>query len=466
MLNHVMSDSNQFKSLNLSSEILANLDSLKYLEMTPIQQKSLPVILDNKDLIAQAKTGSGKTAAFGLGLLSKLDVTKYHIQSLVLCPTRELAEQVCTEIRKLARFTGHIKVLSVTGGTPEFFQARSLYHGAHIIVGTPGRVQKFLEKGILNVANVKMFVLDEADRMLDMGFFDDIHNIASFLPKGRQTLLFSATYPPKIEELSNELQKNPVEVTVDTQHDENAIKQIFFEVESQNQKMEALTLLLGNYKPESVIIFCNTKVECANVEKSLQDRGISALAIHGDLEQKDRTLVFTKFSNRSCSILVATDVAARGLDVKDVQAVINYDIFPDPEVYVHRIGRTGRAGKEGLALNLFTKKEKYILDDIENYLDIKHQFQDLDSLDVNSKYDLIPTMSTLFISGGKKDNIRPGDILGALTKDAGILAKDVGDIKIFDINSYVEISFGQAEVAATKLNAGKIKGKKFRVGLV
>jgi ATP-independent RNA helicase DbpA len=461
-----MSESNKFKSLNLTAEILANLESLKYLEMTPIQEKSLPIILENKDLIAQAKTGSGKTAAFGLGILSKLDVTKYHIQSLVLCPTRELAEQVCTEIRRLARFTGHIKVLSVTGGTPEFFQARSLYHGAHIIVGTPGRVQKFLEKGILNVDNVKMFVLDEADRMLDMGFFDDIHNIASFLPKERQTLLFSATYPPKIEELSQELQKNPVEVTVDTQHEENAIKQIFFEVDSQNQKLEGLKLLLSNYKPESVIVFCNTKLACASVEKFLQDQGISALAIHGDLEQKDRTLVFTKFSNRSCSVLVATDVAARGLDVKDVQAVINFDIFPDPEVYVHRIGRTGRAGKEGLALNLFLGKEQYILDDIATYLNVTHQYQDLKSLKTDQQYDVVPAMATLFISGGKKDNIRPGDILGALTKDAGILGKDVGDIKIFDINSYVAVSPSQAEVAVAKLNAGKIKGKKFRVGLI
>lgn len=461
-----MSDSKQFKSLNLSKEILANLETLKYFEMTPIQEKSLPAILNKKDIIAQAKTGSGKTAAFGLGILSNLDINKYRIQSLVLCPTRELAEQVCTEIRRLARFTGHIKVLSVTGGSPEFFQARSLYHGAHIIVGTPGRVQKFLEKGVLVVDDVKMFVLDEADRMLDMGFYEDIHNIASFLPKERQTLLFSATYPPKIEELSHNLQKNPEEVTVDTQHEENFIKQHFFEVENHDRKIEALRLLLSNYQPESVIIFCNTKVACAEVEKSLQEQGISALAIHGDLEQKDRTLVFTKFSNKSCTVLVATDVAARGLDVKDVQAVINYDIFPDPEVYVHRIGRTGRAGKEGLALNLYTPREKHILEDIENYLDIKHQFLNLNTLNPNLKYEVLPTMKTLFISGGKKDNIRPGDILGALTKDAGISGKNVGDIKIFDINSYVAVAPSEAEVAVAKLNAGKIKGKKFRVGLV
>ena len=454
----------EFKSLRLSPEVLSNLESLGYLQMTPIQAQSLPFILDNKDLIGQANTGSGKTAAFGLGILSKLDTSNPQPQALVLCPTRELAEQVCVELRRLARFTNNIKILSLCGGTKERHKARSLEHGAHIIVGTPGRIKQLLEKKTLNVRFLKILVLDEADRMLEMGFINEINHIASFTPIDRQTLLFSATFPNGIKTLSASLQEDAKQVTVDSQHEENRINQLFFKVEDDESKLPALLLLLGHFKPKSAIIFCKSKDTCTKLTHLLRKQKISALEIHAELEQQDRTLVLVKFANKSCCVLVATDVAARGLDINDVAAVINYDLPSDHELYVHRIGRTGRIGKEGLSLSLYTKKENSRLEEIAKYLKKPCVSMELDSLKKNKSLQLNPLMSTIYISGGKKDNMRPGDILGALTKDAGLKGKDVGNIQIFDVNSYVAIAVDQVDIAVERLNAGKIKGRRFRVG--
>jgi len=461
-----MSENKTFDTLPLHADILKNLDSLGFKAMTPIQEKSLPYILDKKDIIAQAKTGSGKTAAFGLGMLSTLNANSSEPHAMVLCPTRELAEQVSKELRRLARGMSNIKILTLSGGSPEHIQQQSLKHGAHVIVGTPGRIQKMIVKKALVLRNIKMFVLDEADRMLDMGFNKDIHAIAEHLPKQRQTLLFSATYPDEIQELSANLQKSPIEVKVDAQHDENVIRQLFFQVDGPKNKIDALNAVLNHYQPESTVIFCDTKQTSREIAAHLQNRNIAALAIHGDLEQKDRTLVLTQFANKSCLILVATDVAARGLDIADLQAVLNYTLPSDPEVYVHRIGRTGRAGKEGLALTIFTDREKSHVEMIKSYSGNTFHDEKVENLQKSKKFDGRPKFSTISILGGRKDSLRPGDILGALTGEGGIPGTSVGKIDIFEIQTYVAVATPDMERALFCLQNGKIKGRRFRIGAV
>ena len=347
---------NSFDKLALSPASLANLQRLGYVEMTAIQVESLPPALEGKDVIAQAKTGSGKTAAFALALLAKMDARDFSVQALVLCPTRELADQVTTEIRRLARAEDNVKVVTLAGGVPLRGQTTSLERGAHVVVGTPGRVIDHLERGNLNLDALTTLVLDEADRMLDMGFVDDISKVAKFCPAQRQTLLFSATYPDEIAKLAARFMRNPVTVKVAAQHSNDQIEQRWYEV-SADQRLPSVARLLEHFRPESSLAFCNTKARCRALAELLQAQGYSALELHGDLEQRDRDQVLVRFVNGSCSVLVATDVAARGLDVTNLAAVINVDVTPDPEVHVHRIGRTGRAGQSGLALSLATMDE-------------------------------------------------------------------------------------------------------------
>lgn len=450
--------------LALSPQLLENLSSLGFTSMTPIQEQALPLILRGDDLIAQAKTGSGKTAAFGLGIISKLNLEDKNLQSLILCPTHELASQVADEIRRLARFSKNCKVLVICGGHSEHQQLSSLEHGAHIIVGTPGRVLKFLKKGAVRLATIESLVLDEADRMLDMGFKEEMEAIAAYTPKIKQTLLFSATFPDEIEELSKVFQNNPKRLSVDSKHEQDVIRQVFIEVSDHHQKIDALKRVLAHYKPESTVIFCKTKQICADVTKSLVSQGVSALAFHGDLDQNERTVVFTKFSNKSTLILVATDVAARGLDVKDLEAVINLDLPTDAEVYTHRIGRTARAGKEGLAFSFFVARQTDKVHEIEEYLGHKVEHVKVEELSRTAKFDLVAPMKTIYINGGKKDKIRAGDILGALINEVGLSGDQVGAIKILENQSYVAIEANQVESTILKLSAGKIKGRKFKVG--
>ena len=354
-----------FSALHLKTPMLKNLASLGYAEMTPIQAHSLPLILAGKDVIAKAKTGSGKTAAFGIGLLSRMEVTSSRVQALVLCPTRELADQVGKELRRLARFTDNIKILTLCGGVPFGPQLGSLEHGAHVVVGTPGRLLDHLRRGSLDLTGLQTLVLDEADRMLDMGFQDEISALIAATPKKRQTLLFSATYPEAIAAMSATIQHEPVEVSVDEAHDEGAIEQMLYEVDKE-ERTAAVARILGHYRPESTLVFCNTRMECQEVADALVKRGFSALAIHGDLEQRERDQVLVRFANKSVSVLVATDVAARGLDIKELSAVINYELSRDPEIHIHRIGRTGRAGEQGLALSLVTAQESRRVQAIED----------------------------------------------------------------------------------------------------
>ncbi len=355
-----------FSTLPLNEAMLKNLENLKFKEMTPIQEKSIPPILIGKDILAQAKTGSGKTAAFGIGLLHNLNVKKFRVQALVLCPTRELAEQVTGELRRIARFRHNIKLLTLTGGIPMYKQEHSLSHQAHIVVGTPGRVLKLLQRESLILDEVKTVVFDEADRMLDMGFIDQIDDIMTFVPDQRQTLFFSATFADEIKKLGSSILLNPVEITVETQHDSAVIDQHFYKT-AKSQRIKTLISILKKFRPESTLIFCNTKDDCRRVKSELNKAGFHSLALHGDLEQKERTEVLIRFSNGSSRILVATDVAARGLDINDLGAVINYNLPFENEIYVHRIGRTGRAGKEGLAFSLMTEAEDFRLNDINKF---------------------------------------------------------------------------------------------------
>ena len=455
-----------FSTLQLHPDLLHNLTSLGYETMTPIQAESLPHILAGKDVIAQGKTGSGKTAAFGLGLLQKLDVQDLSVQSLVLCPTRELADQVTKEIRRLARTIPNIKILTLCGGVSIRPQKDSLRYGAHIIVGTPGRIDDHLLRETLRLDRVNTVVLDEADRMLDMGFQPAIDAIIDLIPKQRQTLLLSATFPDKIKKIANRIMIRPVMVKVESTHDSSTIEQHFYKVDSLEQRMTALRLLLLQNRPESTLVFCNTKIETQEVADDLIDHGFSALALNGDLEQRDRDQTMVRFANKSTSILVATDVAARGLDIDSLDAVINYHIAHDPEAHVHRIGRTGRAGSKGIACSLFSDKEELKMVMLADYLERKIEAEPLPPLSVLEAPAMKPPMSTLQIGGGKKQKIRPGDILGALTGENGIAGKQVGKIHILDNWAYVAVSRDVVKVALKKLSDGKLKGRSFRVRLM
>ena len=451
-----------FAALPLSAAQQANLAQLGYAEMTPIQAVSLPLALAGKDLIAQAQTGSGKTAAFALALLHRLDVSRMQVQALVLVPTRELADQVTQEIRRLARAADNIKVLTLCGGTPMKPQMESLGFGAHIAVGTPGRVLDHLERGSLVLTGLNTFVLDEADRMLDMGFADDIAQVAKQAPKARQTLLFSATYPEGIAQLSAKFLRDPQTVKVASSAAPAAIEQIAFEV-AESDRLHAVSTLLNHYRPASTIAFCNTKQQCRDLVDVLEAQGFVAMALHGDLEQRDRDQVLIQFANGSCSVLVATDVAARGLDIAQLECVINVDTTPDSEIHIHRIGRTGRAGAAGLALTLASLDEMGRIGRIEQLLGFEMRWLPLDSLEKMPGGALLPAMDTLQILGGRKEKIRPGDILGALTGEAGFAGSQIGKINVTEFHSYVAVERGIAREAVKRLSNGKLKGRKVKV---
>jgi len=439
-----------FDKLINNEIMLKNLNNLGYINPTPIQKKTLPLILKKQDILAKAKTGSGKTAAFGIPLILELDIKKrYETSAIILTPTRELADQVAKELRRLAASVENTKILTLCGGTPMRGQIQSMKHGVHIIVGTPGRVLALLEKKSLNLDFIKTLVLDEADRMLDMGFFEDIEKIINFTPKKRQTLLFSATFDDKILEFSKSIQNDRIEVEVESE--KSSIKERFFKFTE-----EGIHKAIQHFKPESCIIFCNTKIKCKEIEERLQHKNYDALSLHSDLEQIDRDETLLEFTHKSCTFLIATDVAARGLDIPSVDLVINYDMPKSKEIYTHRIGRTGRMDKEGLAISF--------LRGYEDYLDVK--LEDIDSLHIDSERSYKAKMTTFCIDGGKRDKIRAGDILGALTKELGLDGKEIGKITINRKDSYVSISNEFAQETFEKLKKSKIKGKALRVWML
>jgi ATP-independent RNA helicase DbpA len=452
----------EFADLPLNPTLFQGLDALGHVRMTPIQAQSLPALLQGRDLIGQAPTGSGKTAAFGLGLLHRLDPAQMKLQALVLCPTRELADQVSKHIRKLATGIANLKLLTLTGGMPLGPQLASLAHVPHVVVGTPGRVLELLTKQALDLRGLRTLVLDEADRMLDMGFEEPIKAIIKATPKDRQTLLFSATYPDAIRVIAARTMRDPVEVTVAGKEDQALIEQLFFEVDPA-QKTAALAGLLLEHNPDSAVVFCNMRRDADEVASSLAHLGFSALALHGDMEQRDRDEVLVRFGNRSCNVLVASDVAARGLDIDDLGAVVNYELPTDPDVYVHRIGRTGRAGRSGLALSLCTAREVSRAVALEPQLGAPIRWQRATLANLKGVKAPPAPMVTLRIDAGRGDKLRPGDIVGALTGEAGLAADSVGKIDVFATRSYVAIARGQADKALARLQAGRIKGRNFRV---
>lgn len=428
--------------------------------MTKIQALSLPVIMENNDVIAQAKTGSGKTVAFSIPLVQKLDVKNFKIQSLVLAPTRELANQIAVEIRKLSRHIHNVKVLTLCGGMPFKPQAASLFHGAHIIVGTPGRVLKHIEENNINFENLTTLVLDEADKMLDMGFYEDIMKIVDTLPKNRQSLLFSATYEQGIEKLSSAILNKAVMVKDEEEHVVK-IEQVFYETKEE-VKTTLIPALISQNKAQSVLIFCNTKIKCDELAQELFDLGLDVQTLHANMEQKERDETMIVFSNKSYPILIATDVASRGLHIDDIDLVINYDLARDDKVHTHRIGRTARAGKGGLAVTFY---ENFEYDKVE---DLKEIFNDivikpLNSIVEDENFKIDSVYRTIFINGGKKQKLRAGDILGALTAAIGLEKNDIGKIDSLEFCSYVAVKKEVLQKALKGLETNRIKGKFFRV---
>ncbi|MEG1213502.1 MAG: ATP-dependent RNA helicase DbpA [Leclercia sp.] len=453
-----------FSTLNvLPAAQLDNLNELGYLTMTPVQAAALPAILEGRDVRVQARTGSGKTAAFGLGLLQQIDVSLFRTQSLVLCPTRELADQVAGELRRLARFLPNTKILTLCGGQPFGAQRDSLQHAPHIIVATPGRLLDHLQKGTVSLDALQTLVLDEADRMLDMGFNDAIDEVTRFAPPTRQTLLFSATWPEAIAAISGRVQQNPLAIEIDSVDALPAIEQQFFDT-TQRGKIPLLQKLLSAHQPASCVVFCNTKKDCQEVCDALTDAGQSALSLHGDLEQRDRDQTLVRFANGSARILVATDVAARGLDIKSLELVINFELAWDPEVHVHRIGRTARAGNSGLAISFCAPEEAQRANILAEMLQIK-----LNWVEAPAIVGIVPLaaeMATLCIDGGKKAKMRPGDVLGALTGDIGLDGADIGKIVVHPAHVYVAVRQSVAQKAWKQLQNGKIKGKTCKVRLL
>lgn len=453
-----------FATLNvLPAAQLENLNELGYLSMTPVQAAALPAILGGQDVRVQAKTGSGKTAAFGLGLLQHIDVTLFQTQSLVLCPTRELADQVAGELRRLARFLPNTKILTLCGGQPFGAQRDSLQHAPHIIVATPGRLLDHLQKGTVSLEALTTLVMDEADRMLDMGFSEAIDEVIRFAPESRQTLLFSATWPEAIAAISGRVQRNPLSIEIDSVDALPAIEQQFFET-SAHGKIPLLQTLLSQHQPASCVVFCNTKKDCQAVCDALNEAGQSALALHGDLEQRDRDQTLVRFANGSARVLVATDVAARGLDIKSLELVVNFELAWDPEVHVHRIGRTARAGNSGLAISFCAPEEAQRANILSEMLQIPLNWVSAPAQRLLTP--LVAQMATLCIDGGKKAKMRPGDVLGALTGDIGLDGADIGKITVHPAHVYVAVRQSVAHKAWKQLQNRKIKGKTCRVRLL
>ena len=454
-----------FSSLPLSPPLLRNLERLGYVTMTAIQAQSLPLILKRRDLIAQADTGSGKTLAFALGILHRLDPTDFSLQALVLCPTRELADQVAKELRRVARYADNIKVLTLCGGVPMNPQIASLEHGAHIVVGTPGRIQDHMSRQSIDLSGVRTLVLDEADRMAGMGFFDEIKGIVRACPADRQTLLFSATYPDDMRQASAAFLHRPEELKVSAAQDATRVEQRFYEV-AHEKRNAAVARLLAHYQPASTLAFCNTRIHCRELAEELRAQGIAALALHGELEQRERDELLVQFANRSCTVLVATDVAARGLDIRTVDAVINVDVAKDSEVHIHRIGRTGRGDEVGLALSLCAPSERKWVKLIEEMQGAPAQWGKLAELAADATAVLRAPMQTLRILAGRRDKLRPGDLLGALTGAAGLHKDQVGRIDMFDDNCYVAVDRDAAARALRSLSASGIKGRRLRMNLL
>jgi len=444
---------------------------LGYTEPTPIQSASIPALLGGRDLIGQSKTGSGKTAAFALPILQRLKLESRSVQALVLCPTRELCGQVAREVRKLGRAHAELFVLEAVGGQPARPQRESLARGVHVVVGTPGRVLDHLERETLDAGSLQTVVLDEADRMLDMGFGEDVGKILRALPTERQTVLFSATFPDSIAAMSRSYQRDALPVTIDAPEEAQLEIEEFMLEAHESEKLHALSWLLDKYPHESALIFCNFKATTRELTSELSAAGLSVDRLDGDLDQFHRDQVLSRFRGGSVRLLIATDVAGRGIDVEGLDLVVNFELPQQPEIYVHRIGRTGRAGQTGVAISLTSGPRDSRIAAAQELtgrtIQVLQRGGDGGQSALLKKLAGKARMDTILISGGRKDRVRPGDILGALTGDAGGLASsDVGKIEVRDTLTYVAVSRKVSRDAVSCLNAGRIKGKRFRATLV
>ena len=458
-----------FRCLSLSEDLLSVLAEQNFSEPTPIQAQSIPMLLQGQDLLGQSQTGSGKTLAFALPILQKLEINLRLPQALILCPTRELCDQVVREIRRFGKHHSGLQVLALIGGMALAPQRQALEHGVHVIVGTPGRVLDFLSNDKIPLQDLKTLVLDEADRMLDEGFADEMDAILKMLPQERQTVLFSATLSESIQALSHKYQKNPQSISVAAETGTTLnIEQYVYNAEN-DQKVAMLIRILQQHPSPCTLIFCRTKASVSEILAKLQGLKVSCDALHGDLEQSDRDRVMALFRNGSLRILVATDVAARGLDIDHLELVINFDLPPSAEIYVHRIGRTGRAGRKGVAVSMANNVEAIKVMEIEKLTKVAMHRETLgfkNQLGLNREFQTA-NMRTLFISGGRKDKLRPGDILGALTASPNPLTSaDIGKIEIHPGHTFLAVKNPLADVALDKLRRGKIKGAKFKVYLI
>ena len=548
----------RFDELQLDERILRAVADMGFEEASPIQAQAIPVQMEGRDIIGQAQTGTGKTAAFGIPLLQKVDPKSKKLQAIALCPTRELAIQVADEIRRLAKYMHGVKVLPIYGGQDIVKQIRSLKDGTQIIIGTPGRVMDHMRRKTVKFDHIQTVVMDEADEMLNMGFLEDMETILSQLPEERQTVMFSATMPQAIADIAHKFQKEPVTVkVVKKELTVPKVTQYYYEVKPKT-KVEVMCRLLDMYAPKLSVVFCNTKKGVDELVQALQGRGYFAEGLHGDLKQIQRDRVMNSFRNGRTDILVATDVAARGIDVDDVEAVFNYDLPQDDEYYVHRIGRTGRAGREGIAFSFVVGKEVYKLRDIQRYcktkiipqaipslndvtgikvdkilenvadtieesdlseminiLEKKLLEEDYTSLDLaaallkmmmgEESEDIVDTreprslddldsyysggsrngngrgrgrnsggrdsrydsgredMARLFINIGKNQNVKPGDILGAIAGESGMPGKMVGSIDMYDKYTFVEVPRENADAVLKAMKDVKIKGKNIHM---
>ena len=521
----------KFEELDIRPEIFRAVQDMGFEEATPIQAQAIPVVMTGVDMIGQAQTGTGKTAAFGIPLLEKVDPKLKKLQAIVLCPTRELAIQVADEIRNLSRYMHGIKVLPIYGGQDIVKQIRSLKSGTQIVIGTPGRVMDHMRRKTMKLDFVHTVVLDEADEMLNMGFREDIEFVLSGVPEERQTVLFSATMPKPIMEITKKFQNNAkvIKVTKKELTVPN-IEQYYYDVKPK-KKEEVLSRLLDIYSPRLSVVFCNTKKQVDLLVNALLGRGYFAAGLHGDMKQEQRDRVMQGFRTGKTEILVATDVAARGIDVDEVEAVFNYDLPQDDEYYVHRIGRTGRAGREGRAFSFVSGKEVYKLKEIQRYCKTKIYAQKVPSLNdvANTKMENIlddvervieqedldmminaieervnnseftamdmaaaflkiccgmtednknteendwefgdtgageDGMVRLFINIGKKQRVRPGDILGAIAGESGMDGKLIGTIDMYDKYTFVEVPREYAREVLNAMKNVKIKGKTVAV---
>ncbi len=520
----------RFDELDLYPQILRAIQEMGFEETTPIQSRAIPVVMEGADVIGQAQTGTGKTAAFGIPLLMKVDPHNKKTQAIVLCPTRELAIQVAEEVRSLAKYMHGVKVLPVYGGQDIVKQIRSLKGGAQIIIGTPGRIMDHLRRKTIKCEEVNTIVLDEADEMLNMGFREDIETVLEYIPEERQTVLFSATMPKPILEITKKYQKDAVTIkVVKKELTVPNIEQYYYDVKRKD-KVEVLSRLLDVYDPKLSLVFCNTKRMVDELTNALQGRGYFAEGLHGDMKQSQRDRVMNHFRNGNTEILVATDVAARGIDVDDVEAVFNFDLPQDDEYYVHRIGRTGRAGRTGRSFTFVKGKEVYKLKDIQRYCKTKILAQKVPSMedvvqvrlekimdhigtiieeeDLSSMVNMVESqvnesdytamdiaaaflkmallgeeenaqnsmenfefgdtgaeegMVRLFINIGKKQHVKPGDILGAITGESGMPGKLVGAIDMYDKYTFVEVPREYGKEVLKAMSNSKIKGKSINI---